>query len=129
MLYIAEIMVMIVFLAGVGVYTMLLHMLPDPSWLAGCQFRTITGIICPACGSTRAVQALFSGHIVKAFYYHPALMLLIAVCVIYFVSQTIKLITKGRTHAMAFHVWYVYVWLAVEVLQYILKLVIPGYII
>ncbi|MFR1833570.1 MAG: DUF2752 domain-containing protein [Lachnospiraceae bacterium] len=36
-----------------------------------CLFRLFTGLYCPGCGGTRAVQALLSGQIGKSLYYHP----------------------------------------------------------
>ena len=56
-LYIAEIAVLITLLIGTAVYILLLRVLPDTSWLEGCQIRRFTGVICPACGTTRAVHA------------------------------------------------------------------------
>ena len=57
-LYIAEIAVLITLLIGTAVYILLLRVLPDTSWLEGCQIRRLTGVICPACGTTRAVLAM-----------------------------------------------------------------------
>lgn len=36
----------------------------------GCPFYKIFGIICPACGTTRAWLSFFSGNITKAFRYN-----------------------------------------------------------
>ena len=60
-LYIAEIAVLITLLIGTAVYILLLRVLPDTSWLEGCQIRRFTGVICPACGTTRAVLAILHG--------------------------------------------------------------------
>ena len=62
-LYIAEIAVLITLLIGTAVYILLLRVLPDTSWLEGCQIRRFTGVICPACGTTRAVLAMLHGHL------------------------------------------------------------------
>ncbi len=37
----------------------------------GCPIRKITGIPCPACGTTRALLAFVYGDIRAAFAYHP----------------------------------------------------------
>ena len=37
-----------------------------------CAFESLTGLYCPGCGGTRAVIALFNGHPVRSFLYHPA---------------------------------------------------------
>lgn len=125
--YIAELIVLVTVLLGVGVYMYLVKTLSFSDWLTGCTFRKVTGIICPGCGSTRAMLELLHGHILKALYYHAALVLLVVMCAVYLITQTIKLISKGRTWAMSFRVAYVYVWLVVELAQYIIKLMVPGY--
>lgn len=120
--YIAEVIVILLVLIGTAVYIFLVKYLPDSSWLTGCQVKKLTGFICPGCGTTRAVLAMLRGDFGKALYYHAATVYLTCVCAVYFVSQSIRLATKGRTRAMHFHVAYVYVWLAVYVIQYVVKL-------
>lgn len=44
-------------------------------YLPDCIFAK-RGITCPACGATRCVQELFSGHLGKAFLLHPFLFCL-----------------------------------------------------
>lgn len=41
----------------------------------GCVFRTLTGIPCPGCGSTRAWLAFLRGDVITAFFYHPLFLL------------------------------------------------------
>lgn len=36
-----------------------------------CLVKNITGIPCPGCGLTRSFLSLLSGHLSKAFFYHP----------------------------------------------------------
>lgn len=36
-----------------------------------CGMYAMTGYYCPGCGGTRAVRALFRGHIITCFCYHP----------------------------------------------------------
>ena len=45
----------------------------------GCVFLRITGIPCPGCGMTRAAMALMEYNFASAFYYHPAIYILIPV--------------------------------------------------
>ena len=89
-LYIAEIAVLITLLIGTAVYILLLRVLPDTSWLEGCQIRRFTGVICPACGTTRAVLAMLHGHLLTALYYHVATVYLACICIIYLVGNTIR---------------------------------------
>jgi len=51
------------------------------SWTTGwipalCAFRSLTGIPCPACHSTRALSALFTGRIGAALAFNPLITLL-----------------------------------------------------
>ena len=39
---------------------------------AGCLFKALLGIACPACGMTRAYTALLRLDFASAFYYNPA---------------------------------------------------------
>ncbi len=39
--------------------------------LIGCPIKFFTGISCPGCGMTRAYLSLFTGHLHRAFRYHP----------------------------------------------------------
>lgn len=41
-----------------------------------CPFYRLTGLYCPGCGSGRAVQALYRGHIIQAIRYNILLPLL-----------------------------------------------------
>lgn len=43
---------------------------------ASCPFYTLTGLYCPGCGSGRAVQALYHGHVVQAVRYNTLLPVL-----------------------------------------------------
>ncbi len=48
-----------------------------PLWLAAaphlhaCVFRSLTGIPCPSCGTTRAATAFLEGHLMTAFINNP----------------------------------------------------------
>ena len=41
-----------------------------------CPFYRLTGLYCPGCGSGRAVQALYHGHLIKAVRYNILLPVL-----------------------------------------------------
>lgn len=43
----------------------------------GCLFRELTGLHCPGCGMTRAMQAAMQGEMVKAFRFNPLGMILL----------------------------------------------------
>jgi hypothetical protein len=45
----------------------------------GCPLRTLTGVPCPLCGSTRGVIAAVHGHLAHALELNPASLLVLAV--------------------------------------------------
>ena len=40
-----------------------------------CMFRSLTGLTCPGCGTTRALHQIVHGHFVAAFMLNPLLLL------------------------------------------------------
>jgi len=38
-----------------------------------CVFHAVTGLLCPGCGTTRALHQLLHGHVVAAFQLNPFL--------------------------------------------------------
>lgn len=60
-------------LAGCGVLMVVNPNNPD-SWLPRCPFNWLTGLDCPACGSTRMVHALLHGDLVAAWHFNPVML-------------------------------------------------------
>jgi hypothetical protein len=61
-------------LAGVALAAMGVLFVFDPavtSWFPSCPLNTLTGWLCPFCGSLRAVHALLHGHIGAALRFNP----------------------------------------------------------
>jgi hypothetical protein len=46
-----------------------------------CTFHAATGVVCPMCGSTRALAALSQGHVLDAFRYNPAVLLVFGITI------------------------------------------------
>lgn len=44
-----------------------------------CYFYKSTGYLCPACGNTRCIKALFKGHVLEALGYNITIPLLIII--------------------------------------------------
>ncbi len=42
-----------------------------------CPFRTLTGLDCPGCGSTRGLHQLVHGNFIAAFEFNPLLIILV----------------------------------------------------
>ena len=58
-------------------------------YLPDCVFARV-GITCPACGATRCVRALFSGHFGQAFLLHPFLF-----CLCFYLAAALVLLNAG----------------------------------
>ena len=69
----------------------------DPAvtvWFPSCPLNTLTGWLCPFCGSLRAVHALLHGHIEAALRFNP---LTTAGVTAGFVSLSYDAVRPGRT--------------------------------
>lgn len=53
-----------------------------------CPFRTLTGLTCPGCGTTRALHQLLHGHVLAAFELNPLLLLALPVLGILLILYT-----------------------------------------
>jgi hypothetical protein len=65
-------------LAGVGVLLSLAHLYindPEKGGFVGCPFRFVTGLLCPGCGSQRALHDLLHLRIPAAFGHNALLVL------------------------------------------------------
>lgn len=111
---------------GVVVY---LNFVYAPETSTGCTMKLFFGIPCPGCGGTRALIALFQGKILTSIYYHALVPYSAAIYGAFFVTQTLQRLTKGRIKGLKFHNWYLYGVLVILVVQYIMKLAIPGYVV
>ncbi len=100
-----------------------------------CFFRRLSGLYCPGCGGTRAVQALFEGHLLLSFFYHPFVPYCAVLYVVFMTSHTLELIfssrdfhhTKKSPHkrpfvrGLEFKIRYVYIGILLIFLQWMLK--------
>ena len=57
--------------------------------ILGCPIRILTGISCPSCGMSRAVEALASLDFAAAFHFHPLVFLLPVAFAVYFCRKRI----------------------------------------
>ena len=53
-----------------------------------CMFRTLTGLACPGCGSTRALHQLLHGHVANAFVLNPLLLIVLPILLYVLVRHT-----------------------------------------
>ena len=80
----------IIGVGGAGVVWLVIDAATDGTWTP-CLFKLLTGIPCPACGSTRAVLALLRGE--DALAYNPLGIITFAVALLTLVALSRDLVT------------------------------------
>ena len=58
-----------------------------------CMLRTITGIPCPLCGTTRAVTAAVHGDLLGSLWFNPAGLLVVVTAVVVLAAWRVRRIT------------------------------------
>jgi len=115
----------IAILAVVGLAVFIITLFPDTFanniFRVPCPVKTFTGIYCPGCGGTRAAHYFFTGHPLKSFLSHPLVPYSIILFAGFMISHTIRAISKGRVKGMKFRNSYVYMAVAIIVLNFIIK--------
>jgi hypothetical protein len=76
--------------------------LPVLDLLPACAFRGLTGIPCPACGSTRSLVHLAHGDILSAALMNPCLVLLMLAAFAWFAADAAVLLLRLRTPSLRF---------------------------
>jgi hypothetical protein len=88
----------------------------------GCVFQRLTGYQCLACGGTRAFNAMLHGQFLTSLKYNPIVLYFFAMFGWFMISWYIQKLSRGKFKiGMRFRVWYVYVGLAILVLQCTVK--------
>ncbi len=86
-----------------------------------CVFRAVTGFYCPGCGGTRAFYYLIHGNIFKSLIYHPFIIYAVAVSAVFYISQTLRFVSKNRIKAMHMSTGYVIAGAALIAVNWIVK--------
>lgn len=89
--------------------------------LPPCLFHHLTGYYCPGCGGTRAVIALLHGRLFLSMYYHPLVPYTAAIYLVFMVTQTVGRIRRQPQIGMRFHLFYVWIALAILFVNCIVK--------
>ena len=86
-----------------------------------CLFSTFLGIYCPGCGGTRAIEALFHGHFIKALWYHPLVPYAAMIYGGFMISHALNRLGIKKVKSWKFHNWYLYVAVGIIAVNFILK--------
>lgn len=100
---------------------------PQLRILGTCRMKETFHIPCPGCGGTRAVISFFKGQWGKSIYYNAFGFYGTALCSVFFLTQTLERITKGKVRGLRLHEWFWKVGIVLIVVQYFMKLCIPAY--
>jgi hypothetical protein len=76
----------------------------DPSTSAfypACPLRAMTGLLCPGCGTTRALHALLHGQFATAFRFNPMLFITAAA-----LTPAVVSLLRGRTPRYLGQPWF-----------------------
>lgn len=87
-------------LAAVGVFELLR---PAGSAHSLCILRTVSGIPCPTCGTTRAVRALAAGRPLDALGYNPLVMTAMTAVAAWLLLRALGAAPRRRATARPWH--------------------------
>lgn len=90
-----------------------------------CSFRSVTGYYCPGCGGTHAVCALAAGNLAACVKEHAFVLYTAAGLLLYLVWNSVVILAKKRGSVkipvMHFHTAYIYIGIAIVLIQWIIK--------
>ena len=100
---------------------------PVETWFyPSCWFHRITGLLCPGCGSLRAVHQLTHGHVMEAMRMNPVLVLALPLMAGYAWQRWRERNLPPRIH-QATRVWLVWLGMALLLTFGVLRN-LPGFI-
>ena len=73
-----------------------------------CPFRTLTGLTCPGCGTTRALHQILHGHFAAAFMLNPLLLLGLPFIIFGFLRYSVIVMRGGVPRPNAVPAPYLY---------------------
>lgn len=108
-------------LIAVAVFILYQLVLKSVIKMRPCLFSTFLGIYCPGCGGTRAVEALFHGHILKAVWYHPLVPYTAVIYGGFMMSHMLNRMGFKKIKGWKFHNCYLYAAVVIIAVNFIVK--------
>jgi len=94
---------------------------PANQFFPKCPFRTLTGMQCPGCGSTRALYQFLHLHPVAAFKLNPLFMLTLPFIVYGFLGYTKSAVTGQPQRRLFVPSFYLWAWLVLMIFFWIFR--------
>jgi hypothetical protein len=95
--------------------------LPGNQFFPKCPFRSLTGLQCPGCGSTRAFHQLLHLHPIAAFKLNPLVMLTLPFIVYGLLGFTRSALTGKPQRRVFIPPLYLWLWLALLIFFWIFR--------
>lgn len=86
-----------------------------------CLFNQLTDYYCPGCGGTRAIISLLHLNLLQSFIYHPFVPYVAIIALIFIVTYTISLISKGKISYFKLRPIYFYISIALILGNFVVK--------
>lgn len=87
----------------------------------GCQFKRLTGLNCPACGGTRAFNALIHGRFYESVCYNPVVLYFFGIFTVFMASHYMQRITRGKVRGIRYHDRFVFIGIAILMIHWIVS--------
>lgn len=86
-----------------------------------CILLETLGLYCPGCGGTRAVEALFHGHLLTSLWYHPLVLYTVVIYGGFMLTNTMEHFHILHIKGWKFHGWHMYGALIIVIGNWIIK--------
>lgn len=86
-----------------------------------CPLYSNTGFYCPGCGGTRAMLALLKGNILLSLYYNAFYTYVVLFGLIFMISHTIEIITKGKIKGIKYRNIYMILPVIILIIQCVIR--------